>query len=129
VAPIGDHRLVASWKGPDGRVLSISPDGRPLEQYEFYTMSTPMEKKVFTRPLEPGPSFLWDGTSDKLSKNPSSPPPDMKTEFRKGQEITVQMNWLKRDTVGKGTLSAEIFHAANHLLGNVQGKTERLLTQ
>jgi hypothetical protein len=52
----------------------------------------------------------------------------MKTEFRKDQEITVQMNWLKRDTVGKGILSAGIFDAANHLLGNVQGKTEKFLT-
>jgi hypothetical protein len=99
--------------------ISVFPNPVPSETQ---TMSELLAGKVFTRPLEPGPSFLWGGISDILPKNPNAPPPDFKTEFRKNQQINVQMNWQKRDKNGKGFLSAEIFDAANRLLGNVPGK-------
>jgi len=86
------------------------------------TLSDLVAKKVFTRPLAPGPSFLWGGMSDKAPKNLNMPPPDFKSEFRRNENINVLMNWQKRDKVGKGVLGAEIYDAGNRLLGTVAGK-------
>lgn len=89
---------------------------------ESKSLSELMAGKVFTRPLMPGPSFLWGGMTNKAPKNLNLPPPDFKTEFRKNEDITVMMNWQKREKNGKGILSAEIYDASNRLLGTVAGK-------
>jgi hypothetical protein len=97
------------------------------------TSSDLVAKKTFTRPLGPGPSFLWGGMSDKAPKNLNMPPPEFKSEFRRNENINVLMNWQKRDKNGKGMLGAEIFDASNKLLGTVAAKkvslAEREATQ
>jgi hypothetical protein len=88
--------------------VPVSVISNPLPA-QTETMAELLAKGILTRPLEPGPAFLWGGLSEKPPKNPNAPPGDFKTEFRKNQEITVQMNWQKRDKNGKGFLSAEMF--------------------
>jgi hypothetical protein len=99
--------------------VSILPANLPDQATTFREL---MEKHVFTRPLSPGPSFLWGGTSDQVSKNAADAQPRYVSEFRPKQDVWVQMMWQKREKNGKGVLAAQIFDAANQMIGAVPPK-------
>ncbi len=111
---------------PGSGQISITPvDGISLKpQNAPATLKNMLESGVMTPPLSKTPVFTFGAVTDKIAADYSYV---AKTRFsRKDSEVIVYTVWEKKEKNAKGTVSMNIYDAANRVRSRVAPKPLRL---
>lgn len=126
-APLGNHTLVASWKGPDGRVLSISPDVKvetktvDLSAYWEFIITPNSPSGIWTCEVridgEPAGSQSFEMVVPKVDRPPAPAEPEHPTMDQIYTKVTPSLVWVYAvDTDGTRLDSSDGFVYAPNLV-------------
>ena len=105
-APVGDHTLVATWKGPDGRAVSISPDvkiqtkNENLNAYWQFLLAPGIASGIWTCEVkidgEPAGSQAFELVIPAAERAADTPPlqPEHPTMDQIYKKVTPSLVWV-----------------------------------